>query len=84
MVYYLMICRSLTYAQRAARTLERHGIAAIVTKAPQDVSENGCAYCVKVPEKRLSEALVALKNTELAPSKVFVLYSDGHYSEVQT
>ena len=28
MVYYLIVCRSLTYAQRAAAALERAGITA--------------------------------------------------------
>lgn len=82
MVFYLIICRSLTYAQRTAKTLERAGITAILTKTPQNISVEGCGYCVKVSEKRLADALVALKNEELTPRRIFVLFSDGHYSEV--
>jgi hypothetical protein len=76
------MCRSLTYAQRTAKILERAGITAIVTKVPQRISSDGCGYCVKVSQKNISNALVALKNAELYPVKIFVLYADGNYDEV--
>lgn len=82
MVYYLLICKSLTYAQRAAKALERAGITAIVTKVPQIISSDGCGYCVKVSAKHISNALVALKNGDLYPLKIFVLYADGNMGEV--
>ena len=82
MVYYLLICKSLTYAQRAAKSLERVGITAIVTKVPQNISSDGCGYCVKVSAKNISNALIALRNAELYPIKIFVLYADGNMGEV--
>lgn len=83
MVYYLLICRSLTYAQRTAKTLERAGITAIVTKVPQSISSDGCGYCVKVSAKNITNALVALKDAELYPIKIYVLYADGGFNEVR-
>lgn len=83
MIYYLFICRSLTYAQRTAKALEHVGITAIVTKVPQTISSDGCGYCVKVSAKHVSNALVALKDAELYPIKIFVLYADGNYGEVK-
>ena len=44
--YCLILCRSLTYAQRSSRVLERAGITAVVRKAPLCVSKTGCTYCV--------------------------------------
>lgn len=82
MVYYLLICKSLTYAQRAAKTLERAGITAIVIKVPQIISSDGCGYCVKVSAKHISNALIALKSGDLYPLKIFVLYADGNMGEV--
>jgi rhodanese-related sulfurtransferase len=82
MVYYLLICRSLTYAQRAAKALEHAGITAIVTKVPQHISSDGCGYCVKVSSKYFSNALVVLQNAGLYPLKIYVLYADGNYGEV--
>jgi len=81
MPYYLITCRSLTYAQRAARALENSGISAIVTKAPQGVQE-GCSYCVKVSERRLTDALTAINSAGLGPGKVFLLEPSGEAREV--
>lgn len=83
MLFYLIMCRSLTYAQRAARALERSGITAIVTKAPQKTMAEGCVYCVKVSEKRLAEALTVLNNAGLGPGKVFLIGDGGELSEVR-
>ena len=38
MVYYLILCRSLTYAQRTAAALERAGIGSHVFRAPRAVA----------------------------------------------
>ena len=40
----LIMCRSLTRAQRSELLLERRGIGASVVKAPQALRENGCGY----------------------------------------
>lgn len=83
MIYYLLTCRSLTYAQRTAKVLERVGITAIVTKLPMHISTDGCGYCVKVSAKHITNALIALKDAEMYPVKVYVLYADGNFGEVQ-
>ncbi|MBE6949160.1 MAG: DUF3343 domain-containing protein [Ruminococcaceae bacterium] len=82
MINYLLICRSLTYAQRTAKALERAGIAAIVNRTPSEIASEGCGYCVKIPERRLSETLVLLKNHELSPSRIYMMFSDGRLTEV--
>ena len=79
---YLIRCRSLTYAQRIAKTLERSGITAIVSKTPQYISDEGCGYCVKLSGKRLSDALFVLKSAGLQPGAIFVRGEDGRYGAV--
>lgn len=79
---YLLLCRSLTYAQRASRTLERRGITATITKVPKSISGQGCGYCVKVSEKNLAQSLSALRDEGLGPSRVFVSGKDGSLSEM--
>jgi rhodanese-related sulfurtransferase len=76
------MCKSLTYAQRTARVLERAGITAVVKKAPQGTTSHGCAYCVKVSENRLRDAQNALCNAGLVPSRVLLQGPDGSYGEV--
>lgn len=83
MVYYLIICRSLTYAQRTAAALERAGITAYIMRAPKTIAGEGCTHAVKVSERRLSDALQVLKRVEMSPQRVFIADADGSYKEVQ-
>lgn len=82
MSYYLIICRSLTYAQRTARALERAGISGYIVRAPKNVAGEGCSHGVKVAERRLAQALQVLNREALAPKRVYVQDGNGGYQEV--
>ena len=82
MVYYLIVCRSLTYAQRTARVLERAGISGYIMRAPKLISGEGCSHCVKVAERWLAPALKVLTREGLGPKRVFLQNEEGSYSEV--
>lgn len=79
---YLFMSRSLTYAQRTARFLEKSGIPAFVIKAPKGTTENGCAYSVSVAYKNGDNAARLLKNEGLLNGKVFHQDSGGNLREV--
>lgn len=83
MLHYLIMSRSLTYAQRSARLLERSGITAAVSKAPQLVSGNGCGYCVSVSYKRGREASDILKEAGLFTGRSYLLEADGTAREAE-
>ncbi|MGI6029416.1 MAG: DUF3343 domain-containing protein [Candidatus Heteroscillospira sp.] len=83
MSHYLLMCKSLTYAQRTAKILERYGITAIVTKGPQGLSAEGCAYCVKISQRRLTDAVLLLRDAGLGPVKVYLTDDGGLTREVQ-
>ena len=82
MVYYLIVCRSLTYAQRTARVLERAGISGYIMRAPKLISGEGCSHCVKVAERWLAPALQGRNREGLGPKRVFLQNEEGSYSEV--
>lgn len=82
MLYYLLLCKSLTYAQRSARILERMGMTATITKAPKSAVEQGCTYSVKVSEKNLIRAIATLTEAGLGPLKILLIARDGSVSEV--
>lgn len=84
MIYYLIICRSLTYAQRTARVLERAGIGGAVTRTPKLIAREGCGYCVRISERRLADALRILRREGMAPKQVFLQDADGMFSEVES
>ena len=82
MTNYLLICRSLTYAQRASKVLKSAGIPAPISRVPKEVATNGCSYCIKLNEKWLSRSLELLNNTQLQPTKVYAWYGYGNCAEV--
>lgn len=82
MVYYLIICRSLTYAQKTAAALERVGITAHVMRSPKSVSESGCSHAVKISERRLADSLQVLKRVGMSPERVYIISADGSHKEV--
>lgn len=83
MFYYLIICRSLTYAQRTASALERAGITAKILRAPKSIAGEGCSHAVKISQRSLPEALTVLRGADLFPKRVFVTVGDGSYQEVE-
>ena len=76
MVYYLIVCRSLTYAQRTAAALERAGITAYILRSPRIIAG------VKVSERNLARALLVLERVGLSPRRIYIISGDGGYKEV--
>lgn len=83
MIYYLIVCRSLTFAQRTAAALERAGIAAHILRSPRAISATGCSHSVKISQRRLAQALTVLKRMDLTPKQIYITEADGSYREVQ-
>lgn len=82
MDYHLIMCRSLTYAQRALYVLERGGMKVSLVKLPQSISKTGCSYGVRVPSKRLHACIDLLQSKNVSYGKVFRYGTDGDVEEV--
>ena len=82
MPQYWISFRSLTQAQRAARTLERAGITATVSRLPQGVSPKGCGYALIV-RRRIHDALRLLAETRIQSGMVFEKTERGEFREVK-
>ena len=81
MEYYLIIARSVTYAQRMQRALARAGIRSQIFRAPRDLTDLGCAYVLRLAVADLPQALIAMHRGALDPVQIF-LYQKGAYREV--
>ena len=79
---YLIMCRSLTNAQRSAALLERKGISATVIKAPQGISTSGCGYALSL-YRNFEDATLLLRRNKLLNGKRFIRLDGGEYMEVQ-
>ena len=82
MLYYLIVCRSLTYAQRTAAVLERAGITARVIRSPRSVAGEGCSHSVRIAQRDLTDALRVLQRAGMPPKRIFVSGGNGGYQEV--
>lgn len=78
---YIIMLRSMTFAQKAKRILERGGIFSSVTKAPQSANPDGCTYGVKIGERNLEKAKKLLRDAGISISGVFALSPWGTISE---
>ncbi len=82
MPYYLLLCRSITYAQRMNGLLERSGITAPYYRAPAGLTDRGCSYAVRVGTEYFPAAVRILRAGGLAPMRMFYSAGDGAYREV--
>ncbi len=72
MDYYLILARSVTYAQRMQYALERAGVRCQIFRAPRELTSLGCAYTVRIPETALGTALTVLHRESLDPVQIFL------------
>ena len=83
-MHYLLMSRSLTNAQKAARILQKAGIFAVVAKAPQSANPGGCTYGVKIGMQNLATALARLQTEGIAIAKVLRVTENGAVTEVKS
>ena len=82
MTQYLIMCPSLTTAQRSQKLLERSGISAALVKAPQGLNTLGCGYALSL-YRNFSEAVSMLKRSGMLKGKLFSREQNGEYIEVK-
>ena len=70
---YLLICTSLTYAQRMAALLSRSGISGTVVRTPSEFAVGGCGYSVRVQERHLERAKAVAQSAGLRIKQVVEL-----------
>ncbi len=78
---YLILCRSLTYAQKAFAALERRGIRAGLIRAPQHLRGRGCGYALSL-SRRFPEAVGILREQQLLTGRLYQREDNGEYREV--
>ena len=83
MEHYIILARSVTYAQRMQKSLSRAGIRCQIFRPPRDLTNLGCAYALRVSVSDLTAALMALHKDGLDPVQIF-LYQRGLYQEVRS
>ena len=75
---YLLMCRSLTYAQRSQRVLGRNGIYASLLRAPEELRGDGCGYALGLREYRLRDVSGLLRDAGLPVGKLYRRTESGY------
>lgn len=83
MLHYLIMCRSLTYAQKVVQMLERAGVRAILVRSPAAISPTGCSYSVKITHRDLPRALMVLNQFRLPYVGIYLGSAEEGYREVE-
>lgn len=81
MEHYLILARSITYAQRMQSVLTRAGIRCQVFRAPRELTNLGCAYTVRISAADFTPATIILRRESLNPVQIF-FFQNGRYREV--
>lgn len=66
----ILICRSLTYAQRTQSVLRAEGLRASLHRVSASQSGDGCGYGVRIRSRDLPRALAVLERHRLPPKGV--------------
>ena len=80
MEHYLILARSVTYAQRMQKVLARAGVRSRIFRAPREVTELGCAYAVRVEHYEIQKAVRVIRGEGLPFVQIFV-FRNGAYQE---
>ena len=70
MKYYYFVFRSLTFAQKGSRALDKAGLSSSICRPPSELNSEGCAYSLKVNETKKTAALSALNRAGISVGKI--------------
>jgi len=77
----IIMCKSLTFAQRAERLFESRGCLSSITRAPAKLTGNSCGYGVKINRNCLNKAQALITQYQLPMGKAYAI-ENGEYREL--
>lgn len=75
----LIVCKSITYAQRTSRILQYIGVRNQIIRVPAGLVKTGCGYGVRIRADRLNDAMAALERENMQPVAVFERSENGYH-----
>ena len=78
----VLVARSITYAQRMCRVLEREGLFCRYFRPPAALTQGGCGYGVRLRREDLEAGLAALAGWDLLPKRIFEKEGESSYREL--
>ena len=79
---YFITFRSVTYAQRGERLLNRRGERCSLKRTPRWMEEQGCGYSLRLQTDNIERAVTLLRGEQLPMRKVYLRREDGSLEEI--
>lgn len=78
-----LIFRSVTHGQEGKAVLNRAGISSSLTRSPSKLSQNGCAYALRIRPGDWTEAGGLLRRAGRMPQAVWLRQADGSFGRLE-
>lgn len=80
-VFYITF-RSVTYAQRGEKVLQKQGLRVSLQRTPRWMEEKGCGYCLRIWTGDAAGAVAVLREAGVPMRKVYAQLAEGQMEEV--
>ena len=81
-MYYLLVCRSVTYAKQVQERLRSINISSRLVRTPVGAASESCGYSVRVSESDYKEAASFLLQYGPRPKKTIRVGGYDRYEEI--
>ena len=75
--------RSVTYAQKGERVLERSSIRCRLQRTPKWMEQQGCGYCIRLAESAVYRAVELLRRSQVPLRRVYVYRGGEGWKELE-
>ena len=83
MKFYFITFRSVTFAQRGEKLLNRNSIRCTLQRTPRWMEEQGCGYSLRLWTKEVETAVELLRREQVPLKRVYVQLGEGLLEEVK-
>ena len=78
---WLITFRSVTFAQKAERALNKANIACTMQRTPRELSQRGCGYCLRLRAADAMAAVQLLREQQISYGKTYAITDNGKTEE---
>ena len=80
---YFVTFRSITFAQRGERVLQKTGISCLLQRTPRWMEEKGCGYFLRLSQADAARGIALLRQQQVPVKRIYLQLEDGQMQGVQ-
>ena len=82
MKFYYLTFRSVTYAQRGEKLLQKQGIRCTLLRTPKWMEAQGCGYSLRLWTNDVAAGIGLLRSSGILMRRVYIQLPDGTLEEL--